>query len=285
MTIKRFCILLLLFSYCFAFANKDKSIKKTYGNITVITSSYDYVEEMNKTLIISQYAEMLSKKHSYSDKIYIYFLEEQFESPSIKAWLPKESDNSENLDGVNVMFRMKEYNVVGCLNIIENVILNKKKLKKYANKQQSIYENSPSNIVSSVLKNKIYRPNEIKELEKSKFFDYYFFDDKFHFVDISTGVEKEFLELDKVVDFTVLRNDLIVVFTNIDEFKVIRPNVEVTTLKIVDVDSFFKPYKVALLADNKISIQFPNLSKFKNRVMLYSIDKRVLIQNVDELFR
>ena len=138
-------------------AHKDKLIQKTYGNIQLSTYASDYVEEMNKTLIIGEYAEMLAKKNSYSNKIYLYFSEEQIDAPLIKAWLPNINDNSENFDGISVIFKMEIYSIEGCLKVIENAILNKNKLKSFANKQQAVYISKSSVINAAILNMRINR--------------------------------------------------------------------------------------------------------------------------------
>lgn len=270
---------LLLFQI--SFAHKDKSIQKTYGNVQLLTYASDYVEEMNKTLIIGQYAEMLAKKYSFSNKIYLYFLEEQHGATSIKAWLPDASENSDNLDGINVSFRMKEYNIEGCLKVIENAILNRNKLKSFAAKQEAIYHGHPSAKIAEILKMRIDRPNEIKELGKP-LYSYFFQNNKYHLVLKEDDKEVEISTVNNVLDYQVLSRDMVIVFTSFDELKIFQAKVSARTEHIDSIPNFYWPYNAHLSGNNKILIEFFPRSEQKNRVMIYYLDKNIFIQDLDK---
>ncbi|MBC8883732.1 hypothetical protein H9X57_11285 [Flavobacterium piscinae] len=282
---KKCLIIVMLTMFSNVYSHREKVVRKVYNNIDVTTYNSFHTEEMNKTLMIAQYAEMLSKKLSYNDKIYLNFSETKLEQPTINVWLPKKDDNTDNIDGINITFRIDDFDVVGCLNIIESAILNKNELKKLSERSWKVYKNLPSVEVSNILKAKIYRPNEIKELEKPPFFNYYFQDGKFHFVWINSENEKELNEFEKIKDFYVLTNYLLVVVSDNEEIKLIKPNQEIQTLKVDDVENFYRPYEIKLIGNNKISIGFNQLSRNKNRLLLYFMEKNILIQNVDELIK
>lgn len=281
---KKYSFIIVLILFCtLSYPHEDKFVEKYYGNVKVETFTDNYVEEMNKTLVIAQYAEILAKKYSYSNMIFLYFSEDQLNKASINAWLPREGDNSDNIDGINIMFKMSEFDIKGCLNIIEASLRNKNKLEKLKNKFSIVYLKTPSEIVENVLKTKIYRPNVVKELERPEPFSYYYQNNYCYIIEKKGEVEKELLIIDRIVDFCVLKNDLAIIFTKTDEIKVIDSKSEIKTIKIEEVDKFYRPYKVNMLGNNKISFEFSNRSGKGNRVMMYFIDKGIFIQDIDKL--
>jgi hypothetical protein len=269
------------FFYSLIYGHEDVIIKQTYSNVIITTTAQDYVEEINKTFIIGQYVEKLLKSYSYNDKIYLYFIENQLEKPNIKVWLPNLSDNSSNLDGINIMFIMHQYNIEGCLKVIENAIINKKNLSQFAKKNMSIYQAIPSNAVNEVLKIKIYRPNVIKELEKSNEISYYVQDNKYYIFKNNLN-SSNIAVFDNILDYKYLKNGIIVVFTNIYEFNVVYKDFPIIRKKIENLPSFYRPYNVTLIGD-KILIGFSAYSELKNRVLVYFFDKDILIQDFDSL--
>jgi hypothetical protein len=280
---KNLLFFIYLLTFSFSFANENVTIKKIYGNVNSITSTYNYVEKINETLIIGQYVEILSKKLSYTDKIYLYFFEEQFEKPFIKAWIPSKNDNSDNLDGINIMFKMKEFDVKGCLNVIENVLLQKGNLGKLDDSLEQVYIRSLSGGLNSILETKIYRPKEVNELKRLGCFNYYYQNGFYHFINTNEKYEKEIIIVDKIVDFQTLVKNILIVFINKDEFKIVKSKSEIKTLNIKNPDDFYIPHKISLIGNNKILIEFSFYSKMKNRVMVYFIDKDKLIQDIDEI--
>lgn len=271
----------ILLFYGIVSAHEDRIIKQTYANVVLTTTASDDVEEMNKTLIIGQYAAILLQKYSYTEKIYLYFMETQLEAPSVKVWHPEITDNSENTDGINIMFRMFQYNIEGCLKVIEQAIISKINLVDHP---QEIYNSmAPSDMVKAVLQVKINRPNDIKALEKNYGFSYYVHNNTYHFIQINDSGFVALGTFENILDFHILQHDLVIVFTARDEFSVIRLASPMVTLQIDMVPKFYRPYKVRLLGDNKIVITFSSFSELKNRVMLYFLDKNVFIQDLDQV--
>lgn len=273
-------ILILLLASNLSFAHKDKTIQKNYGNVSMTTFTSDYVEEMNKTLIIAQYAEILARELNYTGKIYLLFSEEQLKPSSITCWMDKEEGTQANI--INAMFRFKSFSISGCLNVIENALINAKKIEKFKDKNFEIYKDRSSDKVLKVLKTKIYRPNEIKELEKPYIFSYYIENGKYHLIRNEEDKEEELSILDNILDYQILSRNIVIVFTNFDEYKIFQSKVPVRTERINDISTFYWPYNVHLSGDNKIIFEFYWRSESKNRVMLYFLDKNIFIQDLDK---
>jgi hypothetical protein len=181
------------------------------------------------------------------------------------------------------MFKMDQYNIEGCLKVIENAILNKMRLKRLVDKQQEIYDSMPSVIVKEVLQVKIDRPSVIKELEKAKEFSYYVQNNTYHFINTIDITSNELGTFDNILDYQVLQKGIVVIFTKKDEFKIIRSKSSIVGKQINNIPKFYWPYKVRLLGENKISIEFSWFSESKNRVMLYLLDKDIFIQDLDKM--
>ncbi|MBF4515632.1 hypothetical protein IRZ71_04725 [Flavobacterium sp. ANB] len=281
--IKLYITFFLFSTFQILYAHKDKIVQKSYGNIHVVITASDYVEEMNKSLIISKYAELLAKKILYSDKVYLYFLEEQSENFTIKTWMPNLSDNSDNVDGINIMFNMRNYNISGCLQVIENALLNKNILPNFADKQFEIYKREPSKSVLKILQQRINRPNEIIELPKSEVFSYYTQNNQYHFFTIKDATSKDVLVLfNNILDYKVLSSEISIVFTKEDEFNIVKNNSVMKTQHIDNTLNLYWSYKVRLSGENKIFIEFYDPSQQKDRMMIYYLKDETFIQDVDK---
>lgn len=279
----RILILLSLISNL-TFAHEEKVIKKSYENVEITTFASGYIEEMNKTLIIAQYAEILSKELKYTDKIYLLFSEQQLGEPLITSWIPVR-DGSPETDGIHIMFRFKSFSISGCLNVIENSLLNVKSLKKYRDKNLIAYNNKTSVIVEKVLGKKIYRPNSIKELEKSPIYSYYLLNGKYNFFRRERDNEDKLAVLENVLDYQILSHDIVIVFNNSERFLIYHNKALVGNVVIEEPPKYYWPYESHLSGNNKIIIEFNKFSEQINRVMIYYLDKNEFIQDIDKAVR
>lgn len=274
----------LLFTMIFlhkSFANKDILTKKVYDNIAISILTSEYTEDINKALIVAQYAEILSKEYFYFDKIYITFI--QKEDNYMRYWFSDGKDSVDNLIGLNVMFKIEEFNIEKSLKVIEYAIINYKKEKLFSKNLESVYNGNTSLKIKEVLNNRIDRPNIVRELSKPDFLNYYFKNNKYHFIYKRVKIEEEILVSENLFDYKILDVDLFIVFTSYNEFKIIKEGVVIKTLNIENTDSIFRLFKVFLVGENKLLIEYSKISKYHKNVMLYFIDKDKFIQNIDSL--
>jgi hypothetical protein len=173
---KKIFLLFIILFFCNSFAHKGIKVKKEYGNILITSITEDYVEDINKALIVGQYAEMLAKEYSYSNKIYIHFI--QNDKVYINSWFPPLDEDSEYSDGLNIMIEISNFDVVGALNVIEDAIKKSDGKKLSNNEYLSIYNKKESEKISKVLETKIERPSSVEDLNKPEFLTYYFKDGK-----------------------------------------------------------------------------------------------------------
>lgn len=271
-------IALLLLQSSFALENSN--VKKVYGNITVYSSQSYYTEGVNTTLIIAQYAELISKHYNYSDKIYLRFFEGQSDTTNINVLFYNAEESSDV--GMNIFFQGTNFNIQGCLNVIEKSITNHRNLKQVEKSINQLYTSPPSNIVAEILHQKIYRPNDTYKLEKvNKSYTYFYLDNEYHFIEINNNIETELVAVDKVIDFSAFYN-LLIVFTRTNEVKVIRPKEPIRTLKLENTDSYYRPYQISYLGGNKLFIEFNSYSnENKHRIALYDLQKDIFVQDLD----
>jgi len=269
------------------FSHENERITKVYGNVKINISSGFFGERTNKSLIIAQYAEMLSKKYNYVKPIELNFFED-LKKDFLFGYLQEiNAEDSIFVETLHLRFHKKEFDAVGCLNIIEYAILNSKQIEFQKNKLASIYHSDPSSTVYEILKNKIYRPNEIEELSTLEF-TYYYQNDQFYCVAL-TELKNEVVlyQFKDILYFKGLNKNILIIVTNHDELKIVNTSEHknLTSLKIYNPDKFYLPIKAHLLNNNVVLFTFNYLSINRERIMLFFIDKKILIQNIDELIK
>lgn len=283
-------IIFLLFSVSL-YAHKNKIVKHEYGNITLISSTGFYTEAINKNLIITQYAEMLSEKLNFKENILVYLSESSYNlGNSISVTYYNNSEKlKENEDyNLNILIHKTEKNIGKCLNIIEFAILNYKTINKFKKvKFNEIYDNDFSTLIKEIIQNKIYRPSVVEELNRGFIYNYFVQNGKFHFF----RNNNELKIFDEITDFFVKSNDIVIVFVTPIEIEIIQSRlaynlekkdhdllINYHTIKIDDIDNYYSPYKTNLLGNNIITFE----SMLGERVLLYSLEKKIFIQDLDE---
>jgi len=281
---------LLIVSFFWAsnsFAHKDKVISKSYGNVEVVFSTGFYYEEINKGLIIGEYAEMLSKKLNYSEPIVLFFKHNytSYEERYYKINPIREGPDSNLKNQIFIKMKDSEYDICEVLKLIEYSISNSNKdidglsiLKKL--------KDSTSTAIVSVLNNKVYRPNVVNELMISKRdgVSYYYKNEEcFMFVkrDNKENVlfsSKNIYQFSKRGDFSFLVFDTKESFYFISSIKLDEKPKKVI---VRNVDNQFLPYLIKGISYSMTSITFQKYRNRKNeRVMIYSHHDEKLIQNI-----
>lgn len=275
-----FCISQILFSH------ENKQFTKIYNNVKINTSTAYYSEKINQMLIIGQYAEMLSKKYNFNKNIELNFFETTGSDFLFGYYQKKNIKDSINLGCLNLRFQKYDFDITGCLNIIEFGILNLKKIEKSKEKLSIIYNSKPSNIIIDLLQNKLYRPNEIKELKSISPFDYYFQGDDFFITSIDKNNKEVVIEtVNAFLDIYTINKKKIVLFINKEQIEIIdtEKTIDKYLLKIYNSDKFYRPFKIQLLGEDKILFEFNADSFYRNRTMIFFIKKNIFIEDLDEL--
>ena len=275
---KSLAILILFFSFNLSFAHKTKVTEKTYNNIHTVVYTNEYTESINIALIASQYAEKLSKELGYKKKITLYFEENYFEDNVIFAQIDKHKGKNELL----IRFKIKDFSIPKSLNVIEYSISNANELNKDVNFYKELYYKERSSKLNDLLNNRVLRPTDIKELNKSDLVSYYFQNDDFNFYK-KGNIEKTIVQTFYVADYSILTYDTVIIVESNNEMKLLH-NDSVKSLSLKDVGDLYFPYNIKLLG-NKIFFSQESSGWKANRVAVYDINKDVLVQNLDDLIK
>jgi gliding motility-associated-like protein len=138
-------------------------------------------------------------------------------------------------------------------------------------------------MVIKVLETRLYRPNEINELEKPSLYSYYVEGGKAHLIRKERDKEEELSVLDNILDYQIISKDIVIVFTTFDELQIIQTKKPIIIEKITEVPNFYWPYNAHLIGDNKILFEFYWRSEQKNRMMIYYIEENLFVQSLDKV--
>jgi hypothetical protein len=284
----KFLNILLLFTCGLINAHKNVIFEKSYGNVNLTSSTSFYTEEVNKNIITAKYVELLLKELNYNEtvnlrlsqesefKCYAYFGKEEFENK-----------------GLNILIFEKETDVIKTLNLIENIILNQKKLENAKDKFLIWYNSNTSKLVEKIHKNKMNRPKDVSEIKSSDFFDYFYENGVYHILSYQNREVIEVAQVTNILQFSVPTPSLLFMFTEMDSLKIIsanykynfdekmyHPTSETVDLKFVpEWEYSFRPYSIRLLGQKYITIE----SLFGEKVSLYNISKKSLIQDLSTI--
>lgn len=280
-------ILNILFTLLCAlgYAHKNVIVERTYGNVHVISSTSFYTEETNKNLITAKYVELLSKEFKFTQTIHLHLINER----EFKIYSYFENRAKER-KGLNVTIITNDMHVAKTLNFFRNLFLNQKQIETNKKNFQVWYDSETSDVVKNILSIRIYRPNDIPELEIRKFFDYYYQNETYHVLSFQNREVIEVAQMDNILQFSIPTPSLLCVFTAIDSLTIITsnykynfdekkyyPTSETINLKIEPKWTYsFRPYSIRQLGTNYITFE----SLFGEEISLYNIPKKSFIKDL-----
>lgn len=272
------------------YAHKNIIITQSYGNVEVIFSTGYYYEEINKALIIGQYAEELSKSLNFNNQITLFF-KHNIGNYKEKYYQLNNSLNK-NINPGEVFLDMKdeEFDVLDILKLVEYSIANINNLKDLDGLviiEQN--KNKKSKRIQKVVENKIYRPTIVNELKTpDNGISYFYKDDKFHVYHKENEVEKilfDFLnvyQISKIDDYSLLIFDTKESFYHLTNNRFREPS---SKFEIKKSQQQILPYSVCKISNKLVSITFPEFTNKKDeRVMLLDIKAKKLIQDIRSFF-
>lgn len=240
------------------YAHKDIMIKKTYGNIKIVTVTGFHYEEINKTLIIGEYARLLSQKMGFKDTITIFFRHNYTENAISKCDI-KKTVKGDKLS-FYITYDKSNFDFVETLSILEYVI--KHKAKSLNCDIKKIEHKKPSKRVNRILSNRIYRPSVVQELKVDNDISYYVENTKYHIYCLKSDIETVKLIADKLYQINLADKEYLIVFDTKDSFYYLNINNDWKSKNIsFDCDGFYMPYVVKTYPNDTFSIE---LSKFQS---------------------
>lgn len=284
---KKLLNILLLLSFGIVSAHKNVIFQKSYGNVNLISSTSYYTEGINKNIIAAKYVESLLKELHYKDSIYLWFWPDR--DKIFRAYFGREESKQK---GLNIFIPEDETDISKTLSLVENIILNQKSLDNKTDKLLSWYNSTPSKLVKDIHLNKIYRPNDVPEIEYPDSFDYtfdYFYENGiYHILSYQNREVIEVAQVSKILQFKMPTSSLLFIFTEMNSLTVISANYKYDGTKynatsetmkfnfLPEWEYSFRPYKIRLLGQKYITIE----SIFGDKVSLYNIPKKKLTQDL-----
>jgi hypothetical protein len=278
----------ILFFYCsFVFSHQAIITKETYGNVNVIISTEYSSEEINKGLIIGKYSNLLLEKYSFKENLILYLFE-NFETEKNRVYF--ERKESLNINALIIFIDTKNLDIVKCLKIVEQGILNIKKAKKKLLINLE-YSNTVSDKLNEVLNTKIYRPKELElnlfshqNIDKKQKISYYYFNSKFNFYNTETNLDCD-VRFDNIKYYRLISDDYLVCFSSFDTFNLVKlktKEVLTKTIKYINY-KYYHFYDTFLINGNKVIIRIPTSSPmmFTSVTAIFFIDKNKIIQDID----
>lgn len=170
---KKIFILLSFLTLDLIYAHKNVQLEFTRENVYLLTSTHDYNEEINKSLILVDYTNILIDSLKYDKKIKIF----NFQSNDKKMFSYKDKK-----DGLICFYRadLNMLDIKSFLNFINYILLNEKKLNL---EKPIIFSELKENykLVDKVISNEIHRPKEVNQLDNLINYSYYYKNNNFHF--------------------------------------------------------------------------------------------------------
>lgn len=262
-------IIILILFYGNSYSHEKKIIERKYKNVEVIIYSEDFTEIVNSALIIAKNTATLSNELNYKKKIKLYFLEEHYEDNLVFSYQEKKT--------LFIKFTLASFNISKCLDVINYSIRNENNLSNDKSFFLKLYNSS-----NATDNKKSYRPDEVQEMYKTTFFNYYYQYGKFHFYKLVDNQEIVVASTDNVEDFFSLNPNILFIFTSKDTFTVIN-GLKHEMFNIEGNESrFYSPVNVKFMSSNKLFIAFSPTSRNSNRVMVYLLDENILIQDIEK---
>ncbi|CAM4191964.1 MULTISPECIES: hypothetical protein [Flavobacterium] len=280
----KFLNILLLFTCSLIYAHKNVMFQKSYGNVNLISSTPYYTEDINKNIITAKYVELLLNELGHKDSINLYLWPNR--ELKFKAYFGSEESQQKIL---NIWIPEFETNISKTLSLVETIITNQKSLDKKRNKLLTWYNSDPSEIVKTIHLNKMYRPNDVPEIEYPSSFDYsfdYFYENGiYHILTHQNRSVTEVAQVDKILQFEIPIYNLLFIFTDINSLTIIKADYKYdgTEYKTIsetmkfdfqsEWEHGFRPYEIRSLGRKYITIE----TIFSDKIFLYNISKKKLI--------
>lgn len=257
-------ILISIFIFNHNYANKNVELEFKKGKVTLVTSTSTHNEEINKSLILAEYTNILLDSLGYKKNIKI------FNYQNNRNFLNAHYDK---IDGQLLFNRYKLdlLDIKTYLNFIHYIIVNEKKidLRQPVN-SNDLTENF--SLVDNIISIKVNRPNEVKELNYLTNYSYYYKDDNYHFYTLYPS--KEVYKINNFKQIHSVTSSKLLIFLNDLEFDIIEENKEVS-FKLSFEDGFSTYYRIIYINEDYSFIQ----SYYRDKLILLNLKNNTIIEN------
>jgi hypothetical protein len=269
---KHLIILLLLLTSFNNYAHKDLLVTKTIGNIKINISTGFHYEEINKALIIGEYAKLLSEKMNFKDTITIFFRHIYIGDSDSKCEVKKTDKNDRS--SYFVTYQKKDFDFKQTLNIVEYIIKNK--ANSFECDVKKIEHKKTSHFVKKILDNRINRPSFVPELKMGNDISYYVKKGKYYIYDFSNGKEIVRLTADDVFQISYVTDNFTIVFNNKNSFYFLNKNDIGKSKNILfNCEDYYVPYIIKCSLSNSFTIELSKLQGEK-KILQYRFNGNII---------
>ncbi|RZJ71480.1 hypothetical protein [Flavobacterium sp.] len=250
---------------------------------SIFYRSLHITQKINTNLIIAKYAESLLKELKYNEPIYIWLRNRH--SSEIRVF---NQQTQTERKGLTFIIDIEHHDIAKTLSLIEISVKNFKYLKTKKDDFEKWYTSKPSKLVRLLLNRKIERPDEVQELKGSRMFGYFFQDSVYHIYKWENRKPIEIITLKRIVQFNVMKHDLLSVITSRDSIQVIEtqqtsnfeyyPKCNFSKFKLESTWPSSELYSVKMLGQDIIAYE----GFWSKKVSLFHVQKNKLILDLEE---
>ena len=276
-------IKVIFFSSLFIFTNliyahKNIHVTGNIGNVSYHFSTERYIEEINMGIIISKYTYLLTQKINYNKKINLIFQHSDIIYPKFEN--PSFTFNKDSL-GLTIILKNNRYDINKVLKIVLYAITTNNKNEKTVdtNRLQN------NKLIKEILKNKIYRPTKVRELNfKYNLISYFVRNNKVYLFYNKNNKEIIFKELSSLYQMFEINRNYYLIFTKKSEFFIFSYSNKCSTWYRLDQPfEEIKSVNPFLITSQLLSINISSITN-KENLLIINLKKGIKFENVNYLF-
>jgi len=301
-------IIALFMTLGHALAHEDFYVTKEFGNVKVRIRIGFECEEINNVTLLGQLAEKLCIKLNYKEPIFLDFGHDYIGNLIPDFYISYNKVNNEYLIEIRQIAR--HFQAQTTLKLLEYAIMNYNNTKSIDTLAIKEALNTPnSELLNSILKQKIYRPEKNFEYGIS----YYLQNNRYVIFQKSYYLKKEsdLIELDNIFDIKQIDNLYAVIFDSDTSFYYAKrsanivygigdtvgkeDNPNISKRQVIEDRKGFQPFKVTNIDRGTLAITFDYFGKKDvddyslignfERTLIYFKDEDQVIQDLDKLIK
>lgn len=271
-------ILALFFVTNYTYAHKNIQVKRNFGNVSFTFTTEWYVEEINKGIIISKYTRLLVAKMHYEKKIRLIFIHSNLNYTKFEeVRYSYQKDNK----ALTLVLKDTLYDIDKTLRFIYHSISNENQHDAFSD----ISSIDTNEMINSILKIKIYRPDIVKALTfKYKLISYYAQNNKLYLYYTNANNENILTEADHLYRLFEIDRVHYSVFINKSTFLLF--NYADKSQKVYHLKHSFNDIEVIethLLTPKLLSISIMSIYKDVDLIIV-NLKKNIIFENINKLF-
>ena len=264
-------ILLFCFLYSIlVFSHKNIQLEFKLDKVLLISSTVGYNEEINKSLILAKYTNILLDSLNYKKNIQI--LNFQSDDNVFSSHY-----NDRGIITFNFM-QLKQIDIEEYLYFIYYVISNEYLLENEGIIIKEKIENINNSLIFNILKIKMERPNEVEEISKTFNFNYFYQNGLFNIYDKKS--DSVILQIKELSQLEYLYRNELIVFLNNKDFYYLKNNKKHFFSFITPKDDY-RNYKIIILSNDLFILSYSwgtGISLFNSKTLKFVENIKSLLE-------